>query len=141
MVSIEVNPQISADAFIDILQRSGLAERRPVEDSRRIAKMLEEADLILVAKDANDKIAGVARCLTDFAYVCYVSDLAICKTRQGEGIGRMLLQRVRSIIQPEARVFLISAPAAVGFYEKINLPRIEQCFDVPAGIFNQEGKL
>jgi hypothetical protein len=61
--------------FIDILQRSTLAERRPVRDVGRMGAMLSA--LICVAAWDGDLIVGMARCVTDFAYCCHVSELAV----------------------------------------------------------------
>ena len=40
--------------------------------------MLAEANLIITAREAGagGAIVGVARCLTDFAWCCYVAELA-----------------------------------------------------------------
>jgi hypothetical protein len=43
------NVKISADEFIDLLQRSTLAERRPVNDKGRIQKMLDHGNVIVTA--------------------------------------------------------------------------------------------
>jgi len=41
--------KISCEQFIDVLSRSTLGERRPVNDSERIVSMLEHADLLCTA--------------------------------------------------------------------------------------------
>src|SRR5215469_17178024 len=69
-------PALSVDEFIDVLRRSTLAERRPVDDRGRIGRMLVHADIRLCARDAKGVLVGVARAVTDFAYCCYLSDLA-----------------------------------------------------------------
>ncbi|MGH6976482.1 MAG: hypothetical protein ACREED_05590 [Stellaceae bacterium] len=65
-------PALAVDEFIDVLRRSTLAERRPVDDRGRIACMIEHADIRLCARDPNGLLIGVARSLTDFAYCCYL---------------------------------------------------------------------
>ncbi|MDB5687827.1 MAG: GCN5-related N-acetyltransferase [Rhizorhabdus sp.] len=70
--------------FIDILRRSGLDARRPVDDIDRIGRMLAHADLIIVAQDEDSGVlVGVARSLTDHSYCCYLSDLAVDRAYQG----------------------------------------------------------
>lgn len=113
--------------FADILLRSSLAERRPVNDHGRLADMLRHANLLLTAWDG-EKLVGVSRCATDFAYFCYCSDLAVDKAYQGHGLGTRLLKATRAMIHPKATLYLISAPAALGFYERIGLTRIDRCF-------------
>jgi hypothetical protein len=75
-VKFETTRRISAVEFVDLLRRSTLAERRPVDDPRCIHAMLEHANLLCTAWDG-EKLVGVARSLTDFEYCCYLSDLAV----------------------------------------------------------------
>ena len=65
-------------SFIEVLRRSGLSDRRPVNDQNRITRILHNSNLIIVARDSETKaVVGVARSVTDFAYCCYLSDLAV----------------------------------------------------------------
>ena len=75
-VDYQLEPALSADEFIDVLQRSTLAERRPVEDRERIELMLRNADVIVTAR-AGKLLVGVSRAITDFSYCTYLSDLAV----------------------------------------------------------------
>ncbi|MEX0645000.1 MAG: hypothetical protein WD076_06805, partial [Parvularculaceae bacterium] len=68
---------LGADEFIDVLERSTLAERRPVKEHDRIDKMLAHANLIVTARTDEGLLIGVSRCLTDFAFCCFCSDLAV----------------------------------------------------------------
>lgn len=67
---------ISVDQFIDVLKRSTLAERRPVDDRDRIEKMLQHGNIIITAWQS-DLLIGVSRALSDFSFCCYLSDLAV----------------------------------------------------------------
>ena len=60
-------PELTAAAFIDVLRRSTLAERRPVNDPATIEGMLRHADVIITARDATGKLVGVSRAITDFS--------------------------------------------------------------------------
>lgn len=122
--------QLSVESFIDVLRRSGLAERRPVTNPERVKRMLDGADLIVTArdKDNDDRLIGVSRCITDFAYCCYCSDLAVDAEYQGKGVGRELLDESRRRAGDECAFFLISAPGAVSYYERIDMPRIPNTF-------------
>lgn len=82
--------------FRRVLAESGLGEVRPVDDEARLKAMLEGADLIVTARlDMEGKpLIGVARCLTDFSWVCYISDLAVSAKAQGLGIGKGLMDEV-----------------------------------------------
>ena len=129
-ILVSQESSLGVDDFVDILERSGLAERRPVRDRPRVAKMREGADLIVVARDdENDgRLVGVSRCITDFAYCCYCSDLAVDRDYQGRGIGADLISASREHAGEGCAFFLISAPAAESYYEHIGMPRIERVF-------------
>jgi predicted N-acetyltransferase YhbS len=112
--------------FIDILKRSTLAERRPVDDNELIKKMCENANLIVTAR-FNGKLIGVARSITDFVYCTYLSDLAVDEEYQKKGIGKKLIEETMKQA-PRAKLILLSAPAAVDYYPKIGMKKHEQCF-------------
>jgi ribosomal protein S18 acetylase RimI-like enzyme len=112
--------KISCDEFIDVLNRSTLGERRPVNDRERIATMLERADLLCTAWAA-DLLVGVARSVTDFSYCCYLSDLAVDVSFQNRGIGVQLLRLTQSLLHPKCTVILLAAPKAEGYYPKIGM--------------------
>lgn len=133
MSNVVINREhmLDADMFVGLLERSGLAARRPVDDGERIAQMCASANLIVTAR-VDDTLIGVARSLTDFAYVCYCADLAVDRDYQGEGIGRRLLAQTRALLHPSARLILLAAPGARSYYEHIGMGRIEDCFAEPA---------
>lgn len=106
---------IDADQFIDLLQRSGLAERRPIDARERIASMVLNADIMMTAWDG-DLLIGVARSVTDFAYCCYLSDLAVDRAYQKRGIGAALMDKTQSLLASDASLIVLSAPDAVDYY-------------------------
>lgn len=126
-IDYAVEPELSADAFIDVLERSGLAERRPVGDRPRVEAMLRNAGLIITARHEG-RLVGVARSITDFVYCCYLSDLAVDRVLQGHGIGKELMRRTRDAMGPGTMCLLLSAPKAISFYEQAGLKRHEQAF-------------
>lgn len=123
-----VEPDLTADAFIDVLHRSGLAERRPVADRPRVEAMLRNAGLIVTARDVDGMLVGVARSVTDFAFCCYLSDLAVDRACQGRGIGKELMRRTRAAVGEGVTCLLMSAPKAVTFYEAAGMERHAQAF-------------
>jgi len=100
--------------FVDLLRRSTLAERRPVDDPGAIAAMLAHANLLCTAWDGA-KLIGVARSLTDFEYCCYLSDLAVDKDYQKKGIGKELLRLTQSRLGKKAKIILLAAPKAADY--------------------------
>jgi len=126
-VDYQPEPSLTAGEFIDLLVRSTLAERRPVDDRERIETMLRNADLILTAR-IEGRLVGVARAITDFAYCCYLSDLAVDEACQRQGIGKELMRRVAEAAGPGTKLILLAAPKAVDYYPRIGMVRHESCW-------------
>ncbi|MER8427993.1 MULTISPECIES: GNAT family N-acetyltransferase [unclassified Mesorhizobium] len=123
-------PGLGIAEFRRVLVESGLGANRPVDDDTRLNAMLSGANLVLTARlDTEGKpLVGVARGVTDFSWVCYVSELAVCKSAQGLGIGKGLLDEARRQLGPSVAISLISMPDAVGFYERIGMKRVSDAF-------------
>lgn len=100
-----------------MLVASNLAERRPADDLERLDKMLRNADMIVTARDG-DMLVGVSRAITDFSYCCYLSDLAVDITYQGQGVGKKLIEETHKAAGLHTGLFLVSAPAVEGYYPK-----------------------
>ena len=125
-----IEPTLAVEEFVDVLRRSRLAERRPVNDIARVAKMLESADLIVAARDEGGKLIGVARAISDFAYCTYLSDLAVDIAYQRRGIGRRLIRLVHENAGLSTRLILLAAPAAAGYYPHIGMEKHESCWTI-----------
>jgi len=119
----KVETSLDPTEFIDVLNRSTLGERRPIDDFSRIKTMCENANLIIPAR-FDGKLIGVARSITDFAYCTYLSDLAVDKDYQKKGIGKSLIEETKKQA-PQATLILLSAPAAIEYYPKIGMKRHE----------------
>ena len=125
-VIYKVENYLDPSEFIDVLNRSTLAERRPVDDFERIKKMCENANLIVTAR-FNGKLIGVARSITDFVYCTYLSDLAVDEEYQKKGIGKKLIEETKKQAL-QAKLILLSAPAAVDYYPKIGMTKHNHCY-------------
>jgi len=99
--------------IVRVFDRSGL--RRPTSDLPRIARMFAAPCLVLSAW-VDGQLVGVSRSLTDYAYCCYLSDLAVDKQYQRLGIGRQLVDRTRAVIGEQVSLLLLSAPDAMSYY-------------------------
>jgi predicted N-acetyltransferase YhbS len=118
--------KLSPDEFIDVLSRSTLGERRPINDADRIQAMLQNANLIVTAR-IDGKLIGVSRALTDFAFCTYLSDLAVDEAYQKMGIGVRLIAETKRQ-SPQAKLILLAAPAAVNYYPKTGMTNFTHCF-------------
>jgi predicted N-acetyltransferase YhbS len=119
--------KISRAEFVDLLVRSTLGERRPIDDDACIDAMLANANLTITAWDG-DRLVGVARSVTDFAYCCYLSDLAVDASLQRSGVGRELIQLTQAALGPKAKLILLSAPKAVDYYPRVGFTRHENAY-------------
>lgn len=117
-ITYQITSNLSTEDFIDILNRSTLGERRPVDDLECMESMIKNADIIVTAV-LDEKIVGVVRAVTDFSYCCYLSDLAVDESFQHQGIGKRLIEKVREQLGTKCKIILLSAPAAVEYYPKI----------------------
>lgn len=118
-INYEVVPPTTADVaeLARVYRESGLAERRPVEDTDRFTAMIRGANLIVVARE-NGRAIGVARCLTDDCYVTYVSDIAVSTSHQRAGVGKTLLEEIERQV-PGVKLVLLAAPDAHAYYPKV----------------------
>jgi ribosomal protein S18 acetylase RimI-like enzyme len=123
-------PALGVSEFRDVLIQSGLGAPRPVDDETRLEAMLSGANLIVTARleEPGSSLVGVARAVTDFAWTCYLSELAVAKSAQGLGIGKGLIDEMRRQLGPTVSLVLASMPEAVGFYERIGMPRMPDAF-------------
>ncbi len=121
---------LASTEFRRVLVDSGLAALRPVDDAARLSAMLEGANLVVTARaDApGAPLLGLARCITDSAWACYVADLAVCASAHGSGVGQGLMEEVRRQVGGGVAVLLVSVPDAVGFYERIGMEAVKDAF-------------
>ncbi len=126
-ITYKTDQTITVETFIDLLKRSGLAERRPVEDLECIQGMIEACDLLVTAWDES-LLVGIARSVTDFHYACYLSDLAVDKEYQKEGIGKELQRATQRELGPHCKLILIAAPQAQDYYKHIGYTKSTRCW-------------
>ena len=130
-IQYEYTRMIGEDEFVDLLKRSSLAERRPVDDPKCIKGMIEHANLLCTAWD-DEKLIGVARSVTDFEYCCYLSDLAVDEAYQKKGIGRELIRLTQSRLGSRAKIILLAAPKAEEYYPRIGFDAHRSGWILPA---------
>ena len=123
-------PSLNVTEFRRVLVESGLGASRPVDDESRLRAMLAGANLIVTARleRPGQPLVGVARGITDFSWCCYLPELAVSASAQGLGIGKGLMDEVRGQLGPTVSLILASVPEAVGFYERIGMPRMPDAF-------------
>jgi GNAT superfamily N-acetyltransferase len=105
----------------DVYRSSGLGERRPISDTERFTEMVRNANLIVVCRTGG-RLVGIARSISDFSYATYLSDIAVRREYQRQGIGQALIEATRQEA-PQAKIILLSAPMAVDYYPHIGFSR------------------
>lgn len=131
-VRYALEPHLSVAEFVDVLRSSTLAERRPVDDAARMESMLRNADLVVTARAEDNRLVGISRAVTDFSYCTYLSDLAVARDFQRQGIGRELIRRTHEAAGLRTTLILVAAPKAVNYYPHIAMVHHPSCWIVPA---------
>ncbi|MBI2808354.1 MAG: GNAT family N-acetyltransferase [Planctomycetes bacterium] len=126
-VVYQIEPNLTADEFMDVLRRSTLAERRPMTETDTIRLMLENADVIVTAR-VDGLLVGVSRAITDFSFCTYLADLAVDEQFQKQGIGRELLRRTHEAAGLNTNLILLAAPKAVAYYPHIGMTKHDSCW-------------
>jgi ribosomal protein S18 acetylase RimI-like enzyme len=103
---------------------------RPIHDLERLRQMFENADLVITAWNG-EQLAGVCRCITDWQWCCYLSDLAVDPQYKKQGIGTKLVDICRQSIGDRCMLLLLSVPDAMDYYQKIGFEKDNRCFSIP----------
>ncbi len=126
-IEYKINKPISTDQFIELLAKSTLGERRPIDDRECLTGMISNSNLTVSAWESNQLI-GIARSVTDFHYACYLSDLAVSQDYQKKGIGKQLQVVTQNQLGPRCKLILLAAPTASGYYEHIGYSNNPRCW-------------
>ena len=126
----KINAPIHVDQFVEVLQNSGLAERRPIDNLDCLAGMLQNSNLLVSAWDG-EALVGIARSMTDFHYACYLSDLAVARNVQGQGVGKKLQQLTQRQLGPLCKIVLLAAPGVSDYYRSVGFESSDKCWILP----------
>lgn len=126
----QVEPDLSVADFRDVLVRSTLGERRPIDKEQTLAGMLRHADVILTARHQG-LLVGISRAITDHHFCTYLSDLAVDVAFQRQGIGRELIRRTHEAAGLQTTLILLAAPKAREYYPHIGMQPHESCWTLP----------
>lgn len=126
---IEIKEErITAEEYIDFLKRTDLGSQYPKERfSERIAKLVNNVSISLVARNKSGLIVGVLFGLTDYVYWLYITDLGVDRDYEGQGIGRRLMKLAHEKAGGEKNiaVYLIANENAIPFYEKLGMKKAD----------------
>ncbi len=128
-IAYALEPDLSAAEFVEVLARSTLGERRPMADLARMDQMLRQADLVVTAR-ADGRLVGISRALTDYAFVTYLSCLAVDVACQKQGIGRELIHQTHLAGGLHTTLVLLAAPQARSYYPHVGLQAHDSCWTI-----------
>jgi ribosomal protein S18 acetylase RimI-like enzyme len=127
LINYQLEPDLSVDEFIDVLDRSTLSARRPVHDRSTIQMMLANADIVLTARH-RAQLVGISRAITDYSFCTYLSDLAVDEQFQRRGIGRELIRLTHQHAGLNTTLILLAAPNAQSYYPHIGMAKHDSCW-------------
>ena len=126
---------ITPEEYLELRRKVGWMEL-PLEEA---GICVENAYMVLCARNEEEKAIGVVRLLWDGGYVAFLSDVIVDPDYQGQGIGRTLVEavikRIKDDIKPGYKVKL-NLNSAIGkepFYEKFGF-KIRPNEDAGAGM-------
>lgn len=126
---IEIKEErLTPKEYIDFLKRTNLGSQYPKERfEERIARLVKNVSISLVARNEAGKVVGALFGLTDFAYWLYVTDLGVDRDYEGQGIGRRLMKMAHEIAggEKDIAVYLIANENAVPFYQKLGMKKAQ----------------
>jgi len=123
---------LTADQYIDVLVRSTLGQRRPIDDPDLISRALAGSDILVTAWDGS-ALVGFARAITDFHLHCYLADLGVDAAYQRRGIGLELQREVRALLGAGCKLKLSAAPAASDYYARCGYTKNDRAWELPPG--------
>lgn len=123
--TIKINEErITAEEYIDFLKRTDLGSQYPKERfEERIAKLVKNVSISLIARNEDGLVVGVLFGLTDFCYWLYITDLGVDRDYEKQGIATRLMKQAHEIAggEKDIAVYLIANENAVPFYEKLGM--------------------
>jgi GNAT superfamily N-acetyltransferase len=121
---------LSVNDYLSVLADTTMRATRPIANTERLERMLAGANFIVTARE-DGVILGLARCMSDHAWVCFCAELAVKESAQGRGVGRGILETCWELLGPEVGFTLLSERATVGFYERSGMTRWDAGFYRP----------
>ena len=115
------------DQIIELYDEAELP--RPTTDKSRIKKMYDNSNLIVTAWD-DTKLVGVSRSITDWAWSCYLADLAVSPNYKKSGIGKKLIDLTKEKVGDQVMILLLSVPTAMTYYPKVGFTKEDRAFTI-----------
>lgn len=118
--------RLSVTKYIDFLKRTDLGSQYPRERfHERIEKLVKNASISLVARNAEHTVVGVCFGITDFAYWLFITDLGIDRRYVKQGIGKRLVNMALEEAggKDDIIMYTCANENAVPFYKKLGMSK------------------
>lgn len=97
-------------------------------DPDTLAVAIAGSHLVLTARDADGRLIGLARTVSDGATICYLQDVLVDPTAQRSGVGRALISAVLTQYGDVRQFVLLTDDdeAQRAFYRSVGLVRSDR---------------
>lgn len=120
-VVVAAEHTLDRDEIVDLYDSVGW--NAYTADADQLMRALAGSHLVLTARDGAGALVGLARTISDGESVCYVQDILVRPAAQRHGVGRALMDELRSVYG-HCRMFLLTTDAdgdAGAFYRASGL--------------------
>ncbi len=122
-IEISEKRQIDKDKILDLYRQNRWSS---ADNPDKLIKALENSHSLISAWDG-DKLVGLANSLSDGYLVVYYSHLLILPEYQGNGIGKMIMQKFQEKYSDFHQQILVADGKAIEFYEKCGFKKAGSC--------------
>lgn len=119
-VEIQIIPaeRVDVAALAELYRQAGWQEETGAEACRSLERALRNSGAICVAMDAEGRLVGSMRALSDGVSDAYMLDLVVAPDCRRSGLGVALVETLRTHLQGQGIEWIvcIAAPGTMGFY-------------------------
>jgi len=113
-IEIAIHRPPDIDQLIHLFRQAGWLDKT---DEARIKSMIENSTIIVTAWDKK-RMAGFARCMTDYVLNGQINNVVVDEDYRGRGIGKHLIEEILS--SSEIVTYILRAdPDNIAFYKKL----------------------
>ena len=127
MIHYTTEKSVDIEQVIHLYKQSFIELKRPIENKHKMQSLIDHANVVISAWD-DTTLVGICRGFSDFNFVTYISDLAVLKEYQNQGIGKELLGKVRAFTDHSTRLVLLSNVSANTYYENLGFSRHDRAW-------------
>src|SRR5262249_41185833 len=104
--------------------------KQRVSGQDRFEQMIRGANRTIVALE-NSRVVAFGRALFDGASNGYISTVAVAADRRGRGVGRMLVQKLIEVDDPEKITWVLRAGrGSIPFWEKMGFSKSDVAMEI-----------